>query len=222
MIDYIPIFTTIFSVFFLTKIWPHYLEGKKRYVLWWALGVFTFGLGTFTESINALAGWSEANLKFWYISGALLGGFPLAQGTIYLLMKKKFADYSAIIVCILIAVASVFIILSPVSLPENFDGGLTGRVFEWEWVRMFSPFINLYSFVFLFGGAVYSAIWYFRHTDGRKRFIGNIYIATGALLPGIGGSFTRFGHVEVLFVTELIGLVLIYSGYIIIRKKKIN
>ena len=42
-------------------------------------------------------------------------------------------------------------------------------------------------------------------------------IAVGALLPGIGGSFTRFGYVEVLYVTELIGLSFIYFGYHIIR-----
>ena len=38
-------------------------------------------------------------------------------------------------------------------------------------------------------------------------------IAVGALLPGIGGSFTRFGHTEVLYVTEFIGLGWIYYGY---------
>ena len=38
-------------------------------------------------------------------------------------------------------------------------------------------------------------------------------IAVGALLPGIGGAFTRFGYVEVLYVTELLGLTLIYAGY---------
>ncbi|MDX1579642.1 MAG: hypothetical protein R3266_14245, partial [Gemmatimonadota bacterium] len=46
-----------------------------------------------------------------------------------------------------------------------------------------------------------------------NRAIGNAYIAVGAILPGIGGSFTRFGHVEVLYVTELVGLILIWIGY---------
>jgi hypothetical protein len=45
------------------------------------------------------------------------------------------------------------------------------------------------------------------------RVIGNWLIAAGAILPGIGGSFTRFGHVEVLYVTELVGILLIYFGY---------
>ncbi|MGE5692910.1 MAG: hypothetical protein ACM3YF_03925, partial [Candidatus Zixiibacteriota bacterium] len=38
-------------------------------------------------------------------------------------------------------------------------------------------------------------------------------IAVGAILPGIGGSFSRMGHTEVLYVTEFIGLLLIYRGY---------
>ena len=41
----------------------------------------------------------------------------------------------------------------------------------------------------------------------------NVCISIGAILPGIGGAFTRFGHVEVLYVTEFIGLLLIYAGY---------
>ena len=43
--------------------------------------------------------------------------------------------------------------------------------------------------------------------------LGNWLIAIGALLPGIGSSFTVFGFVEVLFVTEFIGIILIWAGY---------
>jgi hypothetical protein len=59
---------------------------------------------------------------------------------------------------------------------------------------------------------------YARVTGARHRFVGNLAIAVGALLPGIGGSATRFGHTEVLYVTELIGLVLIWIGYRTITK----
>jgi hypothetical protein len=43
--------------------------------------------------------------------------------------------------------------------------------------------------------------------------LGNTLIAAGAILPGIGGAATRFGHTEVLYVTELLGLSLIWLGY---------
>jgi hypothetical protein len=220
MVNYIPVLTTIFSLFFLSRIIPHYLARKSPYLLWWTLGVATFGAGTLTESINAIFGWSEWNTKIWYIVGALLGGYPLAQGTIYLLMNKRFADISAMLCSAVIVVAAVCVLLSPIEVPEGFDYRLTGRVFSWQWVRAFSPLLNLYAFVFLFGGAVYSAIQYFAVETGRTRFLGNIFIAIGALLPGIGGTFTRFGYVEILYITEFIGLTFIYFGYYMMRKDR--
>jgi hypothetical protein len=218
MVYYIPILTTLFSAFFLSRIVPHYLLKRSPYLLWWTMGVLTFGLGTLTESINAIFGWSEWNTKIWYIFGALLGGYPLAQGTIYLLMKKRFANISAVLCSTVILIAAVCVLFSPIALPEGFDQRLTGRVFAWQWVRGFSPLLNLYAFIFLFGGAVYSAIQYFAIEKGRTRFLGNILIAIGAFLPGIGGTFTRFGYVEVLYITEFIGLTFIYFGYDMMRK----
>jgi hypothetical protein len=220
LIEFIPVITTIFSIFFFREIFSHYLIRKTKYLLWWSIGVLTFGLGTSAESINAIFGWNEINLKYWYIAGALLGGFPLAQGTVYLLMKKRFADITSLIFVILIVFASIFVIMTPLSIPADFNYKLTGSVFAWQWVRYFSPLVNLYASVFLIGGAVYSAIRYYRQTEKEARFMGNIFIAIGGLLPGIGGSFTRMGYVNVLFVTELSGLLLIYLGYRIIKRDK--
>ncbi len=216
-VDYIPIITTVFSIFFAKEIITHYKKRKTKYLLWWAIGVVTFGLGTLAESYHALFGWNIYNLKYWYIVGALLGGFPLAQGSVYLLMDKRFANITTIIFVGLILIASYYVIQTPISIPENYDYKLTGAIFEWEWVRLFSPIINIYSFVFLVGGALYSAVKYYGMNAKKVYFKGNIYIALGGLLPGIGGTFTRMGYVEVLFVTELIGLIFIYIGYRIIK-----
>ena len=178
----------------------------------------TFGLGTLSESFHAIFGWNAGNLRFWYIVGALLGGFPLAQGSVYLLMNRKFARITTWIFVTFIGIAAIFVLLTPLSIPSGFDYKLTGRVFSWEWVRYFSPFINLYAFIFLVGGAIYSAIRYYRLGQRQAPFRGNIFIAIGGLLPGIGGSFARMGTVEVLFITELIGLLLIYVGYRVIKE----
>jgi hypothetical protein len=217
IIEYIPVLTTIFSVYFFREIAGHYQQRKTTYLLWWTIGVATFGLGTLAESIHAIIGWNDVNLRFWYIIGALLGGFPLAQGSVYLLMNRTFAHVTTVIYVVVILVASWFVITTPIALPPDFDGRLTGAVFEWTWVRGFSPFINIYSFIFLVGGAFYSAYKYYKQGIREAPFKGNIFIAIGGLLPGIGGTYARFGYVEVLFVTELIGLVLIYVGYRIIK-----
>ena len=165
LIDHIPILTTLFSIYFTYEIVNHYKARKKTYLLWWSLGVITFGLGTLAESIHALFGWNAINLRYWYIVGALLGGFPLAQGSVYLLMRKGFAKVTSILFVSLIVIASICVILTPITIPEGYDYKLTGAVFEWKWVRYFSPFINLYAFIFLVGGAIYSATKYYGYKD---------------------------------------------------------
>jgi hypothetical protein len=117
----------------------------------------------------------------------------------------------------LIVVAAVCVLLSPVNYGLVEPHRLSGQVLGWQWVRLFTPFINIYAFIFLAGGAAWSAWKYWRQGNGTGgRFAGNAFIAVGALLPGIGGTFTRMGYVEVLYVTELIGLLLIWYGYHVI------
>src|SRR3974377_1132995 len=157
MVSYIPVLTTTFSLFFLGRHVPHCLSKGSPYLLWWTLGVLTFGLGTLTESINAIFGWSEWNTKVWYIVGALLGGYPLAQGTIYLLMNKRFADISAVVCSVGIVLAAVCVLASPIELPASFDQRLTGSVLQlnWamKWVRFgFAPLLNTYALIFLGAG----------------------------------------------------------------------
>jgi hypothetical protein len=216
-INYIPIITTLFGIFFFRQLFFHWGKNKSSlHVFWWMIGVLTYLAGTITESVNVLAGFTIINFKAWYITGALLGGAPLAQGTVYLLCKRKTANILTSILVLVIFSAAVLVILSPVKT-ELITGRLTGKLLEWTFIRFITPFINLYAFVFLVGGAFYSAVKYARQPEYKKRFTGNLFIAIGGLLPGIGGTFTKLGYVEVLFVTELIGLFFIYYGYRVIR-----
>ena len=221
-LNYIPIITTLFGIYFFSILYNHWEKTKtSTHVLWWMIGVFTYVAGTITESVNVLAGFSVTNFKLWYITGALLGGAPLAQGTVYLLCKRKTANILTTILVSVIISASILVVLSPIN-SELITGRLSGKLLGWKFIRFITPFINLYAFIFLVGGAIYSAVKYAKHPQFRKRFSGNLLIAVGGLLPGIGGSFTKFGYVEVLFVTELVGLIFIYLGYKVIRSGSLD
>ncbi len=220
-IQYIPIATTLFSVYFFFVLYKHWQHSKQStYILWWLLGVICYGAGTITESINTLAGYHPINFRAWYIFGALLGGAPLAQGTVYLLLKKKTANILSAILITVIIISSVLVLLSPLHEVADPHAKLSGKFLEWTFIRFITPFINLYAFIFLVGGAIYSAILYAKNKDNKSRFTGNVLIAIGGLLPGIGGSFTKFGYVEVLYVTEFIGICCIYAGYKVIKSSK--
>ncbi|MES2180031.1 MAG: hypothetical protein V4550_19375 [Gemmatimonadota bacterium] len=212
-IEYIPILTTVVALLFATAVLRRYRTRGGIHLLWWGIGMLTYAAGTITESLTTLMGWHESVFRIWYITGALLGGAPLAQGSVYLLLSRRKANALTIALVSMIAIAATFVLITPINyaLVEPFRP--SGKVIAWHWVRLFSPFINLYAVIFLVGGAILSAWRYRTSVETRHRLIGNIYIAIGAILPGIGGTFTRFGHVEVLYVTEFIGLVLIYTGY---------
>ncbi len=213
-IYFIPIATFFLSLVFSFILYKHYRsKPEATYILWWLIGVLTYGAGTFTESFNTLFGWNETNFRWWYITGALLGGAPLAQGSVYLLLNKKIAHILSGILIVAVVLSSIFVLQSPINFSLVEPERMSGKVFEWQWVRAFSPFINLYAVAFLVGGAIISAVKYFKKTGTSTRFWGNVLIALGAILPGIGGSFTRLGYVEVLYVTEFLGLTLIIIAY---------
>lgn len=210
---YYPIVTAIFSFIIAREMFAHYREQKSPYLLCWTLGVACFGLAALAASINVLAGWSPANLKFWYIVGALVGGFPLAQGTLYFLAPRNVAHILTIVFSLVIVVAAIAVILTPINVPPDFDHELTGSVFAWKWVRSFSPILNTYSLIVLLSGGIYSAYKYYPRMDADDLHRANANIALGALLPGFGGILMRMGVVNALFVLDFLALVMIYFGY---------
>ena len=115
----------------------------------------------------------------------------------------------------------MLVFLTPLDISLAEPHRLSGRVIEWTWIRAISPFFNLYAVLFLVGGAIVSAVRFRTSPKFRHRYVGNILIAVGAILPGIGGAMTRAGYVEVLYVTELVGLILIYAGYRLNVSKKV-
>jgi hypothetical protein len=212
-IYWIPVATTIVAAGFSVVVLRRYRARGGTHLLWWGIGLVLYGVGTLTESLTTIFGWNPLVFRAWYISGALCGGAPLAQGTAYLLLKKKTANILAVLLVTAITVAAVLVMLSPLNYSLVDGHRLSGRVLEWSWIRMISPFINTYAAIFLIGGAILSA-WRYRADPAKhNRFTGNVLIAIGAILPGIGGAFTRFGHVEVLYVTEFVGLLLIFAGF---------
>jgi hypothetical protein len=213
-VHYIPIATTLLAALFAPVVFRRWQDRRPApHLWWWSVGIAVYGLGTLTEASTTLFGWQEPVFRAWYISGALLGGWPLAQGTVYLMFSRRTAHWMAAAVGAVVIAGATVVLLSPIDYTLVEPHRLTGRVMEWREARLFSPFINTYAAIFLIGGAVMSAWRYRSDPSARHRFVGNCFIAVGALLPGIGGTATRMGYTEVLYVMELIGLILIWTGY---------
>lgn len=210
---HLPILTTVVAALFAVELFTRYRSRGGPHLLWWGIGMVTYAVGTSTEAWTTVVGWNPVVFRFWYVAGAFCGGYPLAQGSVYLLTSRRFANFSAAFWTSVIVAGAILVFLSPLDVGAAEAHRLSGKVLGWSWIRLISPFINLYSVAFLAGGAIVSALRFRREPTLHDRYAGNIWIAIGAILPGIGGSFTRAGFVEVLYVTELVGLLLIYLGY---------
>jgi len=179
---------------------------------WWAFGITTYGLGTAVESAITLFGNTVLLTKLWYIAGALLGGYPLAQGSLYLSWPRRLANRLTAVSLTFVIVATVLVVIAPVNIAALEPTRPSGAILAWRWVRLLTPFINFYAVFFLIGGALRSAWRHYAERGHVYRAAGNALIAIGAILPGIGGSFAKAGVVEVLYVAECVGLIVIWAG----------
>jgi hypothetical protein len=212
LVHYLPIGTALVSIAFSLVLFRKYAARRSPQLLWWACGIACYGSGTVVESLISLGGNTVLLNKAWYITGALLGGYPLAQGSVYLTHSRKFGDRTAAITLPIVIVAAILVVLSPVRMEMLQATRPSGAILGWKWIRLVTPFINLYACFFLIGGAAWSAWKFLKRQHDGHRAAGNALIAFGALMPGIGGSMAKAGHVEVLYVLEFIGLILIWIG----------
>ena len=213
-VHYLPIATTAISIVFLWMLVRRYARFRSGpHLLWWAAGIFAYGLGTAIEAAITLGGNSVWLTKAWYIAGALLGGYPLAQGTVYLLLGRRTAHLLTALTVPFIVVCAAVVCFWPVNLAALEPHRPGVEVLQRGWVRHTPPVINSYAAFFLIGGAIFSAIRYALKTGGGGRALGNSLIAAGALLPAIGGWMARKGGVEALYIGEFAGLLLIWAGY---------
>jgi hypothetical protein len=213
-VHYLPILTTVISAAFQTVLLR---RASKRnwapHLMWWAAGVFAYGVGTAIESSVTLFGNSVALFTAWYIAGAVFGGYPLAQGSVYLHFPRRTAHILGALSLTFALALSVLIVLSPKDASLLQPHRPDGAVLVWQWVRLGTPIINLYAVIFLIGTAFWSAMVFAWVRRNPGRAIGNTFIAVGAILPGVGGGMAKAGHVEWLYVGELTGIILIWIGY---------
>jgi hypothetical protein len=214
-LHYLPIATTVLSAAFLRGLLARWRKRGGTHLAWWAFGVFTYGVGTALESTITLFGNSAQLTQAWYIAGAVWGGYPLAQGSVWLLAKPRTAKILTTITLSYALALSILVLLSPLNVEAVESARPSGAVIGWQWVRMCSPLLNGYAAIFLIGGAAVSAMRYFKlgAPGMRERAVGNTFIALGALLPGIGGGMAKAGMVEALYLGEFVGLILIWLGY---------
>lgn len=218
---YIPFLSTLVSFAFAVAVLNRYRVRKGTHLLLWGIGLILYGLGTLSEVILGFT-FNALVLKIWYLSGAMLTAAWLGQGTIFLLVRRSgLATGLAVFLAVLSLASLVLILAAPVSgaaaaydVSQPISGQYKEILSRNGAIIALTIFLNLYGTVGLVGGALYSAYLFWRKRVLAYRMWGNFLIAAGALMPAMAGSFIKAGLVDWLYLSELIGVVLMYVGFL--------
>jgi hypothetical protein len=218
--NYLPLLSTVVTFIFAAAVLARWRYKKPPHLLLWGAGLIFYGLGTLSEVILSVT-FSPWVLKLWYLTGAMLTAAWLGQGTVYLLVRKRgVADALMVALGLVSLLAAILVALAPVtgaaynvSLPasEQYKDILVRSGL----ITLLTILLNIYGTIALVGGALYSAYLFWRKSILVNRMLGNLLIAAGALMPAMAGSFVKAGLVDWLYASELIGVVLMYSGFLL-------
>jgi hypothetical protein len=217
----IPFLSTLVTFAFAAMVFRRYLVKHGPHLLLWSIGLLWFGIGTLSEVILA-ATFNGLVLKLWYLSGAMLTAAWLGQGTIHLLVRKRGVALALTGLLAVVSLAAVILVMTAplssaaasyqvsVAISSQYKDFLTRN----GATIALTILLNIYGTLALVGGAIYSVILFWRKHVLRNRMIGNLLIAAGALAPAMAGSFVRLGLVDALYLSELIGVLLLYIGFL--------
>ncbi len=218
---YIPILSTLVTFSFAVAVFTRYLKRHHTHLLIWTIGLLFFGIGTLSEVILGLT-FNGVVLKLWYFSGAMMAAAWLGQGTIHLLVRKRgVAITLTIILAVLSVVSAVLILNSPITSAAA--GYQTTQPISSQYKDILTRsglslfltiLLNTYGTFALVGGALYSVYIFFRKHVLIHRMIGSIFIAVGGIAPALAGSFVTLGLPDLLYLSELVGAILMYIGFI--------
>ncbi|PWH13782.1 MAG: hypothetical protein DDG59_13860 [Anaerolineae bacterium] len=218
-IGWLPFLASLVSFLFAIVVFRRYVQRKGTHLLLWGIGLIFYGIGGFCEGYYSAWGWNPWVYRLWYLFGAILVAAWLGQGTVFLLAKTKWARITFILLLLGSSYGAVRVFtaqLDPSLLTTSAHTGseLSGHAIVTAGVRSLTPIFNLYGTLTLVGGAAYSAWLFWRKRILLHRTLGNLLIAVGAMAPAFGGTFSRLGIPGALYLSELLGVLLMFAGFI--------
>ncbi|MDO8472458.1 MAG: hypothetical protein Q7T05_01430 [Dehalococcoidia bacterium] len=213
----LPLLSTIVTLIFAVTVFDQFLARRRSYQLVWAIGLALYLMGTAAEFTVGAYGVSSGAYRVRYLCGGLLTAAWLGMGTVYLLFPGKGA-HVVMGVLVVASLAGVYqIVASPVDVSKIQTLPLSSEGFEkgiWGVRGLLIILTNTFGTITLAGGAVYSAVFFWRRGIYPHRILSNVLIAVGAMMPALGGTLIRAGIPSANYVLELVGVIVIFIGFL--------
>ncbi|MBO8141825.1 MAG: hypothetical protein H0Z37_06585 [Firmicutes bacterium] len=205
----VPLASCLIAAAFAVVLLNQYRQRRRTHQLMWSIGMLLFVLATFGEAYGAIYGWSSFVYKLYYFAGVALPGV-LGAGTVYLMARERpvighvyAAAVAAVGVLFLLAVGRAELNMAALAgsgiAPEH------AEILPVAARRPYSVLLSAVGGLVMVAGALYS---WLRHglTYNRQIFLGGLVFVTGGILAA------RFGFPAAIPVTNLLGIILVFSG----------
>ncbi len=188
----------------------------RRHELAWSIALLLFAVAAGALAAGAQGGWSGPVFRTFYLLGAIVNVPVLALGTVYLLAGVRVGDRVAAGVALFGAFAAGVVVTAPFTRPLPVNELAQGSAVFGPLPRVLAALGSAVGAVAIFCGAAWSA-WRVRRTGAPRRLLwGNGLIALGTLILGASGTLNSvFGAMTAFAVTLLIGIVVIFGGFLV-------
>lgn len=218
----LPLLASVVSFLFTLMVFDQFLHKHKTYQIVWTIGLFMFSAAAFAQFLGTANGWqSDTNYyRLWYICGAMGTSAFLGMGTVFLIARRKLAVATLAVLVAAFVTAAILVFTASVeitALPSVSTQEVTGAGFP-SYVRILTPFFNIFGAGFLAFGAAQSAWVFWRKRIKLYRVVSNCFIFAGAMAASAAGTIERFhlaNGADAFSLATLIGVSLIFVGFLI-------
>ncbi len=183
----------------------------------WALAFAMFALAAGADAAGIAFGWSTLLARLYYGTGPALVVAYLAIGQLYLLAPDRMRRAGPGLIMLVTALWVSLVASAPIDQARLAADG-------WEAIERGPELIgtaiviNTLGTAIIVGGTGWSVWRYWRRGHMRGRMLGCAAICAGTLAVAAGGSLTRLGHYEYLYIAMSFGVALIFLGVLVARK----
>lgn len=183
----------------------------------WAIAFLMFALAAGADAAGRSIEWTPWLARLYYATGPALVVMFLAIGELYLLFPRIMARFGVGATVLLSAFWVAMVLSAPIDESRLAADG-------WEAIErstlmvVITVLINSIGTTIIVGGTLYSVWRFWRQGIMRNRMIGCSLIALGTITVGAGGTLTRLGHYEYLYIAMSVGAALIFAGVLWTRR----
>lgn len=197
----------VISAAFAFLVFHQWLARRKPFQIAWSVGLAMFAVAALTQFLAEAYGWSDGVYRLYYYMSAPLVAV-LGIGSAFLMNRRLGLIFALYTVVLGIGFAWV-VFTAPVNAAALQQPIPAGNGFP-DSVRVWSALFNIPGSILLIGIALLS-YW-------RTRLAFNLAIAAGAIVAAGSGSLATLGITWLLYLGELVGIALMFWGFLLSRE----